>query len=302
MGESSVAGFPTLERILEIDLPVLEVMDVGAMIEGVERYAPLVDQGLARVTGFEPNPDEYAKLAQRRGPYTYFPVFLGDGAEAKFHVTRYPGCASLFEPDSTVIDRFVAHDASKPDGNFYVQQTKIVKTVRLDDVDGCTPPDYAKLDVQGGELAVLQHGAKTLARALVLEIEVEFVPLYRDQPLFGDIEALLRRRGFVLHKFVDVSGRGLRPIAPANRYLPISQLICADAVFIRNYWDTEALAREQLLKAALVLHDVYRSYDMVHYFLEAHDGRTRGNLAERYRRFLSSNIPPTFFLNLRANP
>ncbi len=297
-----MAAFPTLKQILQIDLPGLEIMDVGAMIEGAERYAPLVGQGLARVTGFEPNPDEYAKLAKRKGPYTYFPVFLGDGADAKFHVTRYPGCASLFEPDAAVIDRFVAFEASQPDGNFYVQKTEVVQTVRLDDVDGCKPPDYVKLDVQGGELAVIQHGAKTLAQALVLEVEVEFIPLYRDQPLYGDIERLLRQRGFVLHKFVDVSGRGLRPIAPANRYLPISQLISADAVFIRNYWDTETLDREQLLKAGLVLHDIYRSYDMVHYLLAAHDSRTRGDLAERYRQFLSSDIPPTFFLNLRASP
>jgi hypothetical protein len=174
--------------------------------------------------------------------------------------------------------------------------------VRLDDVDGCAPPDYVKLDVQGGELAVLQHGAETLAQALVLEVEVEFLPIYRDQPLFGDIENLLRQRGFVLHKFIDVSGRGIKPIAPANRYLPISQLISADAVFIRNFWNTETFNREQLLKAALVLHDIYRSYDMVHYFLAEHDSHISGDLAERYRRFLATNIPPTPFLNLRTDP
>ena len=40
------------------------------------------------------------------------------------------------------------------------------------------------------ELLVLEHGMQKLADAVVIEAEVEFVELYRGQPLFGDIETL----------------------------------------------------------------------------------------------------------------
>jgi hypothetical protein len=45
-------------------------------------YDRLIAQGLARVTGFEPNPREFAKLSGRTGPYRYLPVFLGNGGSA----------------------------------------------------------------------------------------------------------------------------------------------------------------------------------------------------------------------------
>lgn len=57
-----------------------------------------------------------------------------------------------------------------------------------------------KLDIQGGELAVLQGAEKTLDQCLGLEIEVEFVQIYKDQPLFGDICALLGSKGM---EFID---------------------------------------------------------------------------------------------------
>ena len=40
----------------------IEILDIGAMAEGEERFARLVKQGLANVSGFEPNPAEYERL------------------------------------------------------------------------------------------------------------------------------------------------------------------------------------------------------------------------------------------------
>ena len=76
-------------------VPTIQILDVGAMATGEERYHPLVASQLAQVTGFEPNPAEYARLQGREGPYRYLPHFLGSGQPATFHLTRYPGCSSL---------------------------------------------------------------------------------------------------------------------------------------------------------------------------------------------------------------
>jgi FkbM family methyltransferase len=200
-----------IKQIIEGDLPTIQILDIGAMPEGDDRYSSLVNQGLAQVTGFEPNPEQLQKLNARTGPYRYLPYFLGSGGPATFHIARYPGCSSLYEPDPTVIDLFSSIGAGEPGGNFYVVGTLPVETRRLDDISEVSRADYMKLDVQGAELDVLKHGTKVLGTTLVLETEVEFIPLYKKQPLFGDIQTFMAQQGFVLHKMIDVGGRAFRP-------------------------------------------------------------------------------------------
>jgi len=77
-----------LLSIIGAQPPHIEIMDIGAMVEGAERYRSLIDQGLASVIGFEPNPAEFEKLSERVGPYSYHPVCIGDGNAATLHVTN----------------------------------------------------------------------------------------------------------------------------------------------------------------------------------------------------------------------
>ncbi len=281
-------------------LPEIHILDIGAMPEGEDRYTPLVQQGLARVTGFEPNADVFRVLAARGGPYRYLPYCLGDGRPATVHVTRYAGCTSLYEPDPAVINLFTAIGAD-PGGNFHVERSVPIETRRLDDIPDLFPADYIKLDIQGAELDVLKHGQNLLGSCLVLQSEVEFLPLYKGQPLFGDIAAFLARHGFILHKLIDVGGRCLRPITLNNNpYAPISQMLWADAIFVRDFTRLVTFADADLLKAAAILHEVYFSYDVVHLLLHEFDRRTGHDLAARYLNHIGrqQNLP-TLYLNQR---
>ena len=293
-----------LGDVIEIGPPSpIQVLDIGAMPEGEPRYAALVDQGLAEVTGFEPDDEQRAKLAtQFEGPYTWLPHFLGDGGPATFHITLYRGCSSLFEPNAQVIDNFATINATTEGGNFKVVGTRPVTTSKLDDVADCPPPDYAKLDVQGSELAVLTHGMEKMADAMVVEVEVEFVAIYRDQPLFGDIHTFLHGQGWMLHKLVDVAGRSVRPFVHPNPFASISQALWADAVFVRDFTDLAAYSDEQLLKAAIVLHDIYCSYDLVNLFLGAYDKARETALSETYMQAIGAaeNLP-RMFMNLKES-
>ena len=49
-----------------------------------------------------------------------------------------------------------------------------------------------KIDVQGAELAVISGALEMLRNVAVVEVEVEFVPLYVGQPLFADVDAAMR--------------------------------------------------------------------------------------------------------------
>lgn len=287
------------------DLPQqIQILDVGAMLEGEACYARLLTEGLGTVTGFEPNANERARL-ERDGPEdcTWLPYFLGTGEEATFYQTRYPGCSSLYAPDPEIIDLFQTIGAGRPGGNFYVQGTERVSTHRLDDIKECPPIDFIKLDVQGSELDILKNGVNTLANTMVVQSEVEFVALYKDQPLFGDVQVFMRKQGFQLHKLIDVAGRCMRPFTLTHSpYAAMSQALWCDAIFVRDFRTFGDLSVPALLKTAAILHEVYLSYDVVLFILRELDRRSGGTLAARYNDALRRS-PPTQrqFMNLKED-
>jgi hypothetical protein len=53
----------------------------------------------------------------------------------------------------------------------------------------------------------------------VQQTEVEFVPLYTNQPLFAEVDIALRELGFVFHRFGGMAGRTMKPlVVSANPY------------------------------------------------------------------------------------
>ena len=119
-----------------------------------------------------------------------------------------------------------------------VLATETVQTVRLDDVPQTAGADLLKLDIQGAELLVLRHAEARLRDALVVQAEVEFLPMYIGQPLFAEVETFLRRHGFMFHRFFPQNSRVLRPLlVDNNMYAGLSQLLWADAIFLRDITD-----------------------------------------------------------------
>jgi FkbM family methyltransferase len=283
-----------------IPLPPISIVDVGAMSDGVDRYANLLEHGLASVVGFEPNPAELTRLVARGAPRCrYLPDCLGKGGPAVLHLTLYPGCTSLYRPNVPLIELFQGIGAADENGNFFVFREEPVQTRRLDDVVECPPPDFLKLDVQGAELDVLEGACDKLWGTLVVEAEVEFVQLYENQPLFGDVDRFLRTHGFVLHKMIDIAGRALIPFRINNSdTAPSSQLLWADAVFVRDFTHLERFSDEQLLKTATILHEAYRSDDLAFHFLREYDRRRGTQTGQAFIHYLTSNGVKVFFMNV----
>ncbi|MFK7927054.1 MAG: FkbM family methyltransferase [Myxococcota bacterium] len=275
-----------LSDALERDLPVVQVVDIGAsMVDGADHYAPLVDAGLANVVGFEPDKAQFAALqASGRPHYDYLPYALGTGGPATFHVARYPGCSSIFPPNPEFVDRFSAIGATSPNGNFTVVQELQIETHRLDDVTECPAPDYLKLDIQGAERDVLTHATRTLSSALVIESEVLFGPLYKGQGDFADLTILLREQGFQLLECRSIHRASIAPFFAERVPFPTrGQWLWADAIYVRRWENLDGWTDEQLLKAAAVMHEVYQTYDLVHHLLLEIEFRTGEPLAERFR-------------------
>ena len=258
----------------------VKVIDIGANpIDPDPPYAAMLRHGDAEVVGFEPNRDALATLNARKSlSECYLPNVMGDGGRHTLHVCAAPGMTSLFEPDPVVLDLF--HGFSEW-GRVLAREE--VDTTRLDDIPETDGADLLKLDVQGAELMVLRHAEARLAEALVVQVEVEFLPLYRGQPLFADVDRFLRERGYVFHRFFPTVSRTIRPMLVDNNvYAGLSQVVWADGIFVRDFTRPEQLSDRQLLALAAILHDCYASFDLAMHLLAEHDRRRSGNLASHY--------------------
>ena len=274
----------SLASLLEIECPI-NVIDIGANpIDGDAPYKPLLDSGLAQVYGFEPNLDALARLNAIKGPNeTYFHSAVYDGNQQELRVCQAQGMTSLLEPNANLLNYLHGF----PEWG-KVEERLSIPTVRLDDIDEITLVDYLKIDIQGAELEVFRNGVNRLKDCLVIHTEVEFLPMYEGQPLFSEVELYLRKLGFVFHKFDPLVSRILQPMTLNNDIRgQLSQATYADAVFIKDFTKFDQLSSKQLKKIALILNDIYESFDIVLRALMAYDTKTKSTFAEQYLKFLS---------------
>lgn len=269
----------TLSALFSLSDPV-KVVDIGAnSIDGRPPYRELLEGGDAEVVGFEPNLEALVRLNEQQGPgERYLPHAIGDGERHRLHICLAPGMTSLLKPNPQILNLF--HGFAKWGT---VVETREVETRRLDDVPETDGVELLKMDIQGAELMVLQHAPQRLQTALVIQAEVEFLPMYVDQPLCSDVDQFLRSRGFVLHRFFPMVSRAIQPLLVRNDiYAGLSQLLWADAVFVRDFSRLDLLTETQLRKMALIVHSCYKSYDLALHLLNEFDRRQASQLSAAY--------------------
>ena len=216
--------------------PPLALVDVGASGDLQESWRGLGEY--LRVIGFEPDKEAYENLVKRSSEkkdgesVTYLNFALHNkAAEADFFITRKQMVSSMLLPNIDLIQEFPMPE------RFDVVASRKIKTETLDAAlqqAGVQDIDFIKLDTQGSELFILQGAAETLRReALGVEVELEFTQVYKDQPLFGDVDQFLRNSGFALFDFVDVA-RWQRANIGASIHGCKSQIIFANALYIKE--------------------------------------------------------------------
>jgi len=237
------------------------VVDIGAnpLDGGEPPYLPMLNANLCHVTGFEPQGEPLLALQRRCGPNElYLPYAVGDGGLHALNVCRASGMTSLLEPDPTTLGLF---PTLQPFG--VVIERVPLETRRLDDIDEIAHLDLLKIAIGGGELAVFRHGHNKLAGAVAIQTEVSFVTWYQSQPPFGEVDAELRRQGFIPHCFTGLrrSSIGTVPVGGGTPPPP-NQLTEADVVYVRDFAQPDVITDEQLKHLALIAHHCYRSIDL----------------------------------------
>jgi FkbM family methyltransferase len=235
------------------------VVDIGANpIDGDPPYAELLRRGLCHLVGFDPHPEALKRLNAAKGAQeTYLPYAVGDGRRHTLRICRGLGFASLLQPDETAL----AHFPQFPELGRVIAETELA-TRRLDDIEEIADIDLLKIDVQGSELSIFQNGRQRLAQAVVVQTEVSFLPLYKEQPVFGDVDLELRRQGFVPHMFAAINKKMIAPMMGPDPAIALNQMIEADVVYVRDFTKADAMSNEQLKHLAIIAHYGYGSFDL----------------------------------------
>lgn len=165
------------------------LFDVGAR-GGIQQPWSFFDP-LIEVTSFEPDETEYRQLTKKKTKGRVFNYALYKKTQnISLNLTRQRGCSSIYEPNFDMLNNF--HGSS----DFEVEGTERVEAISLDELsrkEKISNIDFIKIDVQGAELDVLKGGKKLLNEQILgIELEVEFQKLYKDQPLFADIDVFIR--------------------------------------------------------------------------------------------------------------
>jgi FkbM family methyltransferase len=235
------------------------VLDIGAnLVDGDPPYQRMLDDGLCTVTGFEPQQRALAELEQRKGPMErYLPHVVGDGQTHRLKITWAEGMTSLLTPDVNQLRLFTGF----PEWGSVIEEID-VQTHRLDDLD-IDDFDLLKIDIQGAELMVFEHGRERLRNAVAVQTEMSFVPLYRDQPTFGDVDRELRSQGFSPHSMPALKQWAIAPTVFGGDFRkPGNQLLEADFVYVRDLAHTESMSSEQLSHLAMIAFHIYGSVDL----------------------------------------
>jgi hypothetical protein len=164
---------------------------------------------------------------------------------------------SLLTPDPHTLAQFPMFS----EWGQVVQQIPMA-THRLDEVTEICAIDFLKIDAQGSELAIFKNGRNRLKDTIAVHTEVSFIPLYKDQPLYGEVDAEMRALGFVPHAFASINRRMIRPLSGENAYQALNQIMEADVVYVRDFMHPERMSPEQLKHLAIVAHFCYGSFDL----------------------------------------
>ena len=224
-----------ISAMAELPLPfsktALSYIDIGARGGPPSNWLKLGQQ--MNYLCFEPDPAEAEAL---RLVFSQTPNFRGAVSEcalgatsgsATLYLTHSRPCSSLLKPNSDLLNTFVHRDLFRVEQELSLQTgTLDAELQRLGSVG-----DFIKIDVQGYELEVLKGGEQAVSNSIGCELEVSFIEIYKNQPLFADIDQWMRSRGFFLADLERFWWR--RSAAPAEIQRR-GTLAYGNAVYLKN--------------------------------------------------------------------
>lgn len=179
----------------------LVIVDIGCRWGFAEKLKQNTNQ--ICIYGFDPDAEECERLSKVYAGQnvTFVPLGLAETPGKRLlYITKEPACSSLYRPDPYLTETYPILACAQEVSTRELETTTLDSWANESRVHSI---DYLKIDTQGSELNILKGATSILKTVRALEVEVEFNPIYIDQPLFSDVDAFLRSQGFVLLKLTN---------------------------------------------------------------------------------------------------
>lgn len=208
--------------------PVM-LVDVGAR-GGIHPRWELIRESI-RVLGFEPDLEECKRLNEEfEKNYAYLPIVLHNrSGTTEMNILRNSANSSMYLPNFYLWKRFPSSYELEVTKSINVQCNTLDNILKANNIHNV---DFLKIDTQGSELQVLQGASKILQKSIFgVDVEVEFSQLYKNQPLFADVDIYLRDLGFSLF---DINLARLKRNKYNNVYSK-GQVLWAHALYFKDF-------------------------------------------------------------------
>ena len=271
-------------NFIKNDTPIT-ICDIGASpCEPTDHLEELLKNTNSFLYGFEPNLEEYEKIKNLvpKNNREFFNIAIGDGSEKTLNICAYPGWTSFLEADTEYVKKFhVFENASK------IINRVSLKTQRLDDIQFKNEIDFFKIDTQGYESVIIEHGIKKISNALVVQLELSPVPIYKNEKNFSFVSNLLENLNYNLNMFSDINTKTFKPmVIGTNTGNGLNTVFQLDCVFVKNFNEIDKFNAEKLKKLILIMFHCYKSYDFVDFLICKLDSILNTNYIDEYRKLI----------------
>jgi len=198
-----MTGLDFFTKIYRRESPLI-VFDVGAHVgQSVASFHALFPQ--AKIQAFEPAPDNFRRLqtalSGQSGIRLHQVAMGATDGHTQLHLNNYDATHSTLPLNPQEINRWADSADVMETATIEVEQRSIDSLFRTEALERI---DVLKMDVQGGELAVLEGALQALQAQKIgcIFAEVEFRQLYAGQPLAWDIHAFLAAQGYHFVNFI----------------------------------------------------------------------------------------------------
>ncbi|MEO8648012.1 MAG: FkbM family methyltransferase [Acidobacteriota bacterium] len=188
-----------LFEIYKIDL----VLDVGANTGQFGEYLRSDVDYRGRIVSFEPMKAAFEKLSETAGRLPEWEV-------NNFALGEHTGSAEINIAgnsfSSSILPMEQGHIDASPESKYVGRETIEVKTLDsiYDQITDGNANVFLKIDTQGFEDRILAGAENSLQQIATVQLELSFVPVYSNAPLFTDIFEIMRSMGYRLASIEEV--------------------------------------------------------------------------------------------------
>ncbi len=223
----------------------LHVADVGAA-GGLDSRWKFLEPNLIEIL-FEPGLESFKELEMCSEEHSIiFNSALSDSKkEVNFNICRWHQASSIYEPNFNIIKNYPNPERFEVIDRITMEADSLSNLLSSKNVKSL---DFLKIDTQGSELEILKGAGNYIDSVIGVEVEVEFVELYKNQPLFDEVHAFLLDHGLTL---IDLKRSFWSRDNISDKK---GQLIFADGLYFRrpeSILETN-LSEERVLKAISV--------------------------------------------------